>query len=183
MALMLAYVFWHWPAPDQDVVAYETAERDFLDALGRAAPSGFLDCSTFRVGGEAPWLGGAPAYADWYLVQDSAALDHLNEAAVTGVCEEPHYRLTRAMGAGAGSLLQLRSGDVELTSARRLTWLLKPREMPYADLYAALSSISGSLWRRQMVLGPTPEFGILSTQAPTLPSQLTPRSLTLTPVA
>ncbi|MBV9174754.1 MAG: hypothetical protein JOZ81_32230 [Chloroflexi bacterium] len=180
---MLAYVFWHWPAANQDVPAYEAAEREFLTALRQAAPSGFVDCTTFRVGGEAPWLGGAPAYADWYLVQDSAALDPLNVAAVSGVCEEPHFRLTRAMGAGAGSLLQLRGGEPHLTSARCVTWLGKPREMPYSDLYAGLSSLPGSLWRRQMVLGPTPEFALLGSAATQVDAALSPRALTLMPLA
>lgn len=171
---MLAYVFWHWPYPDADVAAYESAERDFHAALAQAAPDGFLRSAAFRVDGEAPWLAGTPAYSDWYLVQNSAALDPLNTAAVAGVCEEPHQRLTRGMAAGAGGLHQLRSGELNLADVRHATWLVKPRDMPYATFYQQLAPAPGSLWRRQMVLGPTPEFVVLSTIAPDLPATFSP---------
>ena len=180
---MLAYVFWHWPAASQDAAAYEAAERDFHAALARSTPSGFVGSAVYRVGGEAPWLGGSPAYADWYLVQDSAALDPLNLAAVSGVCETPHRRLTRAMGAGAGTLLQLRNGTPDLSSARYVTWLAKPREMAYDTFYATHELIPGSLWRRQMVLGPTPEFAIVSGAPVQIDGSLSPRVLRLEPLA
>jgi hypothetical protein len=183
LASMLAYVFWHWPGQNQDSAAYEAAERGFHAALRQAAPSGFLGSAVYRLDGEASWLGGAPAYADWYLVHDSAALDPLNEAAVAGVCEEPHARLARAMGAGAGSLLQLRSGQADLSCARCVTWLVKPRDLAYADLYGALASVPGSLWRRQLVLGPTPEFAVLSSEPVQVDGMLSPRALALTPLA
>ena len=73
----------------------------FTSALASAAPAGFVESLVFRVAGEAPWLGGAPAYADWYLLETSAALDPLNVAAVSGICEQPHRALTIAMSAGA----------------------------------------------------------------------------------
>ena len=180
---MLAYVFWHWPAASRDAAAYEAAECEFHAALAASRPSGFGGSAVYRVGGEAPWLGGSPAYADWYLVQDSAALDPLNVAAVSGACEAPHRRLTRAMGAGAGSLLQLRSGTADLNSARYVTWLVKPREMAYDAFYAAHALVPGTVWRRQMVLGPTPEFAIVSSAPVQIHGSLSPRVLTLTPLA
>src|SRR5690242_15487979 len=103
---MLAYVFWHWPArPGEE---YEQLQRDFHHALAQSTSRGFLRSYVFRVDGQAPWLGGSPAYADWYLVENSAALDELNTAAVSGPREQPHASVAQAMAAGAGSLFTLR---------------------------------------------------------------------------
>ena len=105
---MLAYVFWHWPSPENGSDAYEDLQRAFHRVLAQAAPTGFRGSFVFRLDGHAAWLGGTPAYADWYLVDGSAALDPLNVAAVSGACQEPHDRLARAAAAGVGSLLALR---------------------------------------------------------------------------
>src|SRR5437764_130248 len=107
---MLAYVFWHWPNSTLTAAEYESAQQSFHAALAHSAPAGFQQSATFRLEGQAPWLGGTPAYADWYLVTDSAALDPLNAAAVSGLCESPHAAVAKAMAAGAGSLFTER-GD------------------------------------------------------------------------
>lgn len=191
---MLAYVFWHWSKPDVSPADYERYERDFHTALAKAAPSGFLNSASFRIEGQAPWLGGAPAYADWYLVEDSAALDPLNTAAVSGVCETPHATVAQAMSAGAGSLFALhvdaaaaQPAQPTLPAATSLAFLTKPRDMPYATFYttvaSALQATSASLWRRTMVLGPTPEFAVLSAAAQSeLPPDLHPLALTTTAI-
>src|SRR5438270_6817565 len=98
---MLAYVFWHWPARDVTAAEYEHLQRAFHAALAQARPDGFRRSIVFRVDVSAPWLGGSPAYADWYLVDGSAALDPLNVAAVSGVRENPHAQPAHAMAAGA----------------------------------------------------------------------------------
>ena len=192
---MLAYLFWHWPSPDVDAGEYEQLQRDFQAALGAAGPPLFRESVVFRVHGSAPWLGSAPAYADWYLVESSAGLDELNSAAVSGACKEPHDRAARAAAAGAGSLLGLRNElggarSPDLAGARTVTWLTKPKGMPYDDFYAAVAAIPSasssrpSLWRRQMVLGPTPEFGLLSAEGlqQHIPQTFQPLRLDLTPV-
>ena len=185
---MLAYVFWHWPRPDHLAAEYERGQRAFHRALAHAAPRGFLSSLTFRIDGQAAWLGGSPAYADWYLVDNSAALDPLNVAAVSGVCEAPHMQVAQAMAAGAGSLLGLHaeSAPPQLPSVRHMTWLTKPRDMPYVTFYATVAALphaeQSTLWRRQMVLGPTPEFGLLSSDPPVAPPALQPLSLSLNPI-
>jgi hypothetical protein len=182
MPEMLAYVFWHWPNADQTPAAYEDTQRAFHAALAHAASQGFVRSYVFRVEGQAAWLGGAPAYADWYLVEDSAALDPLNVAAVSGVCEAPHAAVAQAMSAGAGSLFTLR-GDtaVDLTTSRALTFLTKPKGAPYPDFYATIpSKQTATLWRRTMVLGPTPEFALLTPEPPSSVDQFHPQTLALT---
>jgi hypothetical protein len=183
---MLAYVFWHWPRSSVQSEAYEQLQRDFQRALAQAAPPGFLGSVVFRLEGQAAWLGGAPAYADWYLVDGSAALDPLNVAAVSGACEEPHARVAGAALAGVGSLFAVRSGSAELATARSASWFAKPSGMPYETFYTTLQTVPGldgaSVWRRQMVLGPTPEFGILSASPVPLPAHFQPGLLELTPI-
>ena len=183
---MLAYVFWHWPQADRHAAEYERIQRAFHRALAESAPSGFLRSTVFRLGAHAPWLGGAPAYADWYLVDSSAALDPLNVAAVSGICEQPHAEVARAMAAGAGSLLTLRGEVANVEAARHATWLTKPRSMAYDAFYAEVASASAatqvSLWRRTMVLGPTPEFVVLSPASLSLSDTLQPLHLELTPI-
>ena len=162
---MLAYVFWHWAQSEHAGATYERDLRAFHAALQQAAPAGFVSSGVFRLQGQAPWLGGEPAYADWYLVDGSAALDPLNVAAVSSMCEAPHTRVAHAMAGGAGSLFALRGEHAKLSAARHAYLLTKPRAMPYQDFYSAAEALPGSLWRRQMVLGPTPEFCLL-THAP-----------------
>ena len=185
---MLAYVFWHWPTEGVATDEYERLQQGFHRGLAEAGIAGFQGSTVFRIEGQAPWLGGAPAYVDWYLLDGSAALDVLNEAAVSGLRKGAHDVLARAMGAGAGSLLQARTAVTpeEVNRARWATWLAKPRGMPYDPFYARLAPVSAqpgvSLWRRQMVLGPTTEFGLLSTEPLQLPQGLEPLVLGLAPV-
>jgi hypothetical protein len=131
-------------------------------------------------------LAGAPAYADWYLLSDSAAIDPLNVAAVSGACERPHAEVAHAMAAGVGSLFSLRGEESPtLAHARHATFLTKPRSMPYESFYSSVSAIApseASLWRRALVLGPTPEFALLTSSSPAPPAALQPTRLTLTPI-
>jgi hypothetical protein len=55
--------------------------------------------------------------------------------------------------------------------------------MPYGEFYAAVDPLAGSLWRRQMVLGPTPEFGLLSAQQIQVPPRFEALELKLSPIA
>ena len=185
---MLAYVFWHWPADEVAPEEYERLQQEFHRGLAEAGIKEFQGSTAFRIEGQAPWLGGSPAYADWYLLESSAGLDALNEAAVAGLRKGPHDVLAQAMGAGAGSLLQARTpvDFAAIAAARRASWLVKPRGMPYEPFYQRLASICAqpgvSLWRRQMVLGPTTEFGLLSLQPLQLPAGLESLGLGLRPI-
>ena len=180
---MLAYVFWHWPSSNVEAGEYEHLLQRFHAALGDAAPPGFRGSVVFRIAGNAPWLGGTPAYADWYLVDGSAALDPLNVAAVSGACQAPHDQVARAADKGVGSLLAPRGERADIAAARLSTWLAKPKGMPYDEFYAATQAVlgpaRGTLWRRQMVLGPTPEFGILSAEPVPLQDAFQPLQLEL----
>lgn len=166
---MLAYVFRHWPKLTVSQPVYERALLDFHQQLGAAS-------TVFRIA-HAPWLPvGRTGYEDWYLLEDSAAIDPLNDAAVSGERKSPHDQAAAMAQTGIGSLYRLVQGTAELHAARFAFWFPKPKGMPYEDLYAVTEPLTRrggvSLWRRQMVLGPPPEFGLLAPGAIQLPPPL-----------
>jgi hypothetical protein len=175
---VLAYLFWHWPRDDIDTETYERSLAAFHEALMAAPSDGLRGSATFRIEG-ATWVGPVPrAYEDWYLLDGSFALDLLNEAAVSGSRRGPHDDAARAAAGGAGGLYQLKSGEPEVAGARFVAWLTKPPDTDYQDFYALLEPWTGqpgrSLWRRQMVLGPAPEFCLLGVERLRFPASLEP---------
>ena len=156
---MLAYVFSHRPAHGVDVADYEETLRRFHAALAAAPSGGFLGSSTFRVGGR---------YSDWYLVENSAALDLLNAAAISGGRTSAHDAAARMAADGVGKLYSLVSGEPSSDSGFEIHFP-KPAQVAYAELYERLRPYSiragTSLWRRMMVLGPPPEFCFISPSA------------------
>lgn len=180
---MLAYVFWHWPNPDVDQQLYRQRLLNFHKVLAENSPAGFARSIVFQTE-KAPWLKTAgAAFEEWYLLQDSTALDKLNEAAVTGACEEPHRLVAKDAAGGVAGLYRLRTGQGKLSDSRFATWFAKPKGTRYADLYSTLGPLSSqdgiALWYRQMTLGPTEEFSIYSQTAIDLPSGISCDTVTL----
>jgi len=170
---MLAYVFWHWPQSHIDHDSYINHLIDFHNTLAANKPPGFHESVVFRIRG-ASWLNtNDEAYEEWYLLDDSAAMDPLNDAAVSGVCEAPHNRVAREAAAGIGGLYRLRAGQGRLSESRHALWLSKPAGVSYKDFYATLQPLTSqpgvALWGRQMTLGPTTEFCIHSSTPIELP--------------
>jgi hypothetical protein len=177
---VLAYVFWHRPgAPERDA-GYEDALLAFHRSLARSLPVGTLAMAAFRVA-ELPWSisqaygdGRSPAapeaaYEDWYLLEDFAALGVLNEAAVGLGHRTTHDDVARRFGAGAGGLYGLIEGEPcaeALGEASKATWITRPAGSPRRGLGELLGDgmepKRASLWRRQLVLGPAPEFCLLA---------------------
>ena len=180
---MLAYVFWHWPQSSIDPHPYVDHLSDFHNTLAANKPSGFQRSIVFRITG-ASWLNtSGEAYEEWYLLDDSAAMDRLNEAAVSGACEEPHNRVAREAADGTGGLYRFRSGHEELAQSKFATWLSKPNGVSYHDFYSALQPLTSQhgigLWGRQMTLGPTTEFCIHSSSSIQLPANYTGQTIPL----
>jgi hypothetical protein len=165
---VLAYVFWHRGAADEDRGAYETRLTAFHAALAAAPPDGFLASAALRVD-EAPWLAGdGTAYEDWYGVEDWAALGRLNEAAVRAPRAEPHDAVAARAVAGAGAVYHLVTGPPEL-AAGRASWLAKPAGTDREAFHDTLAGPGRSVWMRQMVLGPAPEYVVRSGAPVVLP--------------
>src|SRR5690349_16602672 len=111
---MLAYVFWHWRQPSIEAEAYEANLRQFHKTLQLHKPLGFHFSVVYSIVG-APWLStSSDAYEEWYVLDDSAAMDRINHAAVNGPCEEPHNLVARNAAGGVGGLYRLRIGQEHL---------------------------------------------------------------------
>ncbi len=173
---MLAYVFSHRPADGVDAAAYEDALKQFHVALAASPPSGFVSSATFRTGDR---------YSDWYLVVDSAALDPLNEAAVSGARTHAHDAAARMAVDFAGKLYSLSAGEPFGGSGFEIR-LSKPAGVGYLDFYERMKHYTletgTSLWRRMMVLGPPPEFCLIAPSEPQLASDLRPEIFRREPI-
>src|SRR5690348_4866955 len=105
---MLAYVFWHQRANTVAKEEYQERLIAFHRVLRERRAEGFWFSAVLTMAG-VPWLAqGNEVYEDWYLVENSAALDPLDEAAVTGICQEPHNGVARLAGNGTGGLYRLK---------------------------------------------------------------------------
>jgi hypothetical protein len=181
----LAYVFWHWRQPSAERTTYESAQQSFQRALTTAPSAGFVRSFSHAIAG-APWANeGGEAYEDWYLVRDAAALDPLEEAAVTAGRKAAHDVAASLAAAGTAGLYQLKLGTAP-TAPRSAQWFSKPAGASYGQLYAAiepaLAPVGGSLWIRKMTLGPATEFCVLAREPAVLPSQFQMFAFQLRPV-
>jgi hypothetical protein len=187
---VLAYLFWHRPLESSDVAAYEQTQVAFHRSLHRSPPVGLCGSAVFRVAG-LPWLeqpdgepaqppGADRAYEDWYLVEDFAALGVLNGAAVGRGHRTAHDEAARLLGAGAGGLYALVEGERSDTGecaglesiggATHAVWVARPpgsKPGVIGELLGdGMDRRHASLWRRQLVLGPAPEYCLLASEIP-----------------
>jgi hypothetical protein len=173
---VLAYVFSHRPADAAHVSAYEDSLKQFHEQLAIASIDGFIASATFAVGA---------GYSDWYLLESSSAMDALNAAAVSGPRAAAHDSAARMASDGVGKLLSLAVGSPSFAAGFEVRFG-KPMGMPYADFYARMKpwveEPGVSLWRRMMVLGPAPEFCLLTPENVELPAEMHPEALRRTPI-
>jgi len=159
----LAYVFWHRQAPGVDAGSYEATLARFHEALLASEPAGLRRSFSLRTSG-IPWLGGGgPGYEDWYLLDSSCALDEINAAAVGPAAAGAHEIAARSAAEGVAGLYRLYAGS-ERSAQRSGTarWLDLPGSHA-AVLAAEIGEGHGDgVWRRQMTLGPSPEFCVLT---------------------
>ena len=153
---VLAYVFWHTPDSVDGISTYEASLATFHRSLDPADISGFRGSQAFLVHG-APWVSSPVVYEDWYFVDDFTALGALNEAAVSGPRRRPHDNVAGMAGEGMAGVYALCRGAAQLSDAQRAVWFDKTAGMSYGDFLDRCGE-GISLWQRQMVLGPTPEF-------------------------
>jgi len=173
---MLAYVFWHIPAPGTDRNSYERHLIEFHKTLAAHPPAGFQASFIFRTQ-NAPWIGtGAPAYEDWYIIENSSSLDPLNDFAISGPRKAPHDLVASLATSGAAGLYRLKSGSIEsMKLARHALWFSKPAisyDTYFTQLRPQTESPQTTLWLRQMVLSAAPEFCLRSAAMPHLPQNI-----------
>lgn len=153
---MLAYLFWHRPRSEVDVRDYERQLSGFHETLSRA---GYTTAS-FRLN-ELPF-GEGHGYEDWYLVGDWRSLGELNDDAVDVRSEAAHDAVAKLASEGCGGIYRLLQGDP--TPPERARWITKPASESYTSFLAQLGS--ATVWRRQLVLGPAPEFCVKDEYSP-----------------
>ncbi len=176
---MLAYVFWHQRVRQVTREEYQEKLSAFHRVLQKRQPRGFVGSLVLAMPA-LPWMNGeSEVYEDWYLVENSAALDPLDEAAVSGMCQEAHNQVARLANSGTGGLYRLKDALNDLArwqEIRSATWFGKPAGMSYTTLYASLEQgrlpRQGVLWQRQMTMGPALEFCLHNFQPPSLASEL-----------
>jgi hypothetical protein len=172
---MLAYLFWHQATADQPVDAYEHALLAFHRRLEDVAVPGLVASGTARVQG-LPWMTG-DGYEDWYAVDDYSALGILNDAAVDAAHAEAHDLVAVAAGFGAGGLYALERGTIG-APARYCVWLTKPTGLSYPNFRDQLAIDAAgetvTVWRRQMVLGPAPEYRVTAGRELANPAEMAP---------
>jgi hypothetical protein len=166
---MISYIFWHRPRQQTDRHAYEQAAERFHRSLLRSPPAGLRRSALLRVTG-APWLQGEGWYEDWYLLDDFTSLGVLNEAAVAAGHRSAHDTIAGLFGEGAGGVYRLLEGEVGSLCLTSAIWVSRPpgaRALPLGDMLAdGLDGERASLWRRQLVLGPAPEYCLLAGEPP-----------------
>jgi hypothetical protein len=159
---MIAYVFWH-AAPEGAAAAYERTLLRFGRALAEARIPGFLGNASYAIGGT-PWMP-EPGYEDWTWLEGSWALDGLNEHAVAGAVKPPHDEVARmTRHGGFGSLYYLVDGMQTIPGDSKVFWLSRPRGIDWRGFIpgiVASATSPVSVWRRQMVLGPSTEFALV----------------------
>jgi hypothetical protein len=133
---VLAYLFWHRPREDVERDRYEEALRRFHDSLANPSAAFRLDRLPFA---------DAAGYEDWYLVDGWAELGELNATAVDATHGGYHDAAAELVAEGWGGVYALVRGEAEPPATARWQW--KPPD-----------DAAGAVWRRQMVLGPAPEF-------------------------
>jgi hypothetical protein len=173
---VLAYVFWHRPAAEVELAAYEDALAAFHVALAEDPPDGFSRsfCHRFE---RLPWLGdGAPGYEDWYLVEGWTAVGMLESGAVSGSRRGPHDRAAFASAEGAGAVYGFAAGSMDGLASGTRAWFGKPADVAYHEVDALLAPVlqagAAGLWRRRLVLGPAPEHCLAGVPAAERPSEL-----------
>lgn len=160
---MLAYVFWHTPFSDIDVLEYETALLGFHTDLAADRPAGLEASATYRIS-EVPWLNNLPGYEDWCFIASSAALDILNKAAVRPERWNVHAAISSKTDFGHGGLYYHLHGAEQPIAGSRVIWLKRPRGIRYEQpLRGIVDESEGFLicWRKLTVLGPSDEFAII----------------------
>jgi hypothetical protein len=145
---VLAYVFWHRPVSSSRREEYEGRLTEFHEALRGA----LLASAAYRLE-RLPFTRGA-GYEDWYLVESWAALGALNEAALRGRRERAHEAVATLSGEGWGGVYGLVRGTP--IAPEGVGWTERQEGESYDSFLARVST--QTVWQRQLVLGPAPEF-------------------------
>jgi len=174
---VFAYVFWHQRDDAYPAQLYEEGLTSFHTRLSSLGVRGFLGSFSFKVSG-VPWITGE-GYEDWYLVDGLGVLEEINSLITDPTIRGVHDGVARMSINGKATILAHIKGDPTLIDAPNTYWLAKPRGTSYDDFYRGIESLTrdavASVWRRQLALGPNPEFLMITRTNPRLPEAYLPR--------
>ena len=140
---MLAYVFRHWPLQGLDRGDYEATLLQFQRSIANESPAGFHRSFVFRLE-KAPWIAATGSiYEDWYLVENFAALESLNEGAVSGKNRSPHDSLQSEQVAEAAHFTGFELGS---RTSRRCAWLSGFRSHEACHIPNSMPAFPEKLW-------------------------------------
>jgi hypothetical protein len=178
----IAYVFYHRPARGVRRATYERALLSFHDQLARSPTPGFRGSAALRLP-HVTW-GAArrrPLYVDWYVLGGFGDLGPVRDVAYRPPWVESHRRIAGLFGDGEGGLFAAR-GTVDPPTAPDLAvWFSSPegRGKSLLRRWWTEGPPRGTLWRRQLAVGPSPEFCFFGPGP--VPPALAPRSAHLSP--
>jgi hypothetical protein len=193
---VLKFVLWTWPSASADLAGFQGSRIKFHQVMAEQKVEGFLGSGLYKCD-TAPWAGAfvfenspwatghRTVFEEWYLFHGSAALDAVNERvhAAGDAYRESHGKFLRQdLGGECAGLYYMRQGEMEraiagLREPECTLWFNKAYPT-YDDLLArlapAMRSSRSALWRRLLVLGPTPEFHLDLDASVELPEELKP---------
>lgn len=108
------------------------------------------------------------------MIEDFAALGHLNEGAVASGRRLAHDRVAVGAEGGIAGIYRHRAGSPEVASSRISRWFGRPAGTNYEAFLPRLERIAdagSSIWQRQMTLGTTPEFCLRGSGPSNLPPE------------
>jgi len=166
---MLAYVFYHRPRAGVSRERYERALIRFHDAIARVPPPGFRGSAAFRLP-HVTWgvRPDRPLYVDWYVLSAFADLDPVREVANRPPWVLWHRGVAALSGDGWGSLYATPFPADAPSPPSVVAWFSSPpgRGRALVRRWNAEGPPHGVLWRRQLALGPSPEYCYIGRGAP-----------------
>jgi len=190
---LLAFVFWHRPAPAVTASDYEGHLSDFHRSLRDQPVRGLVGSQTY--GCDRLPFAEQPGYEDWYLLEDFAALGTLNDAAIDPRHRPAHDSVAGLAENGTGGIYRIHDASPTtnvagaLLGADTATWFPKPPGTTYEQLQDHVRTVTDgataaepTLWRRQLTLGPAPEFCLRSRGPLEVPAPLEATVVRLRPL-
>jgi hypothetical protein len=117
-------------------------------------------------------------YVDWYVLSSFADLGPIREVAYRSPWVDAHRAAARLWGSGGAALYSTphRTGPPAPTG--RVAWFSAPsgRGRALLDRWRRDGPPRGTLWRRQLSLGPSPEYCYLGNAVPP-PTLVSPADL------
>lgn len=158
----LAYIFWHYRRHSVSDEHYREAVAAFHERLASSPPPGFVS-SFSRRQNQLPWMpASVEIYEDWYIIEDFSALEHLNGHAVRGAMESTHDSVAELAAEGSGAIYRLLYNHGEDEDLKSIVWFDKTQLTKTPDFLATVEmktrDVHGIAWRRQLSLGPAPEY-------------------------